>query len=181
MDGAATDKRITKTKETIKQSLFYLMHNKYFGDITVSELCKQAQISRSTFYAHYNNVNECIYDIYDSFIHAFETELLLKRPEKQYSNAEFADTLLKLWQEHQNVMRPVIKQFTFLPVKNYFFDRAFDIFVKHAEEYICDYHKTEDDFLRLKYQYYGVIGLLEYWAENDFKLSVEHLIDIIEN
>ncbi|MBQ8137327.1 MAG: TetR/AcrR family transcriptional regulator, partial [Clostridia bacterium] len=52
------DKRITRTKRNLKNTLKKLMRRKPYADITVTELCKDAETSRITFYAHYNGKND---------------------------------------------------------------------------------------------------------------------------
>ncbi|MGN0467996.1 MAG: TetR/AcrR family transcriptional regulator C-terminal domain-containing protein [Acutalibacteraceae bacterium] len=47
------NQRITLTKRLLKESLICLMSEKNIQRITVSELCENAGINRSTFYNHY--------------------------------------------------------------------------------------------------------------------------------
>ena len=61
------DKRITKTKRNLKNTLRRLLRRKPLSSITVTELCKDAETSRITFYTHYNDkydlANEMVRDI----------------------------------------------------------------------------------------------------------------------
>ncbi len=50
------DKRIRRTKKLLKQSLCELMKQKPFKNITVSDIVRQADINRGTFYAYYQDV-----------------------------------------------------------------------------------------------------------------------------
>ena len=49
------DKRISKTKRNLKNTLRRLLRRKPLSSITVTELCKDAETSRITFYTHYND------------------------------------------------------------------------------------------------------------------------------
>lgn len=49
------DKRIIKTKRTIKQTFIALLQKKPFEKITVTDLCEEGCISRITFYTHYED------------------------------------------------------------------------------------------------------------------------------
>jgi AcrR family transcriptional regulator len=49
------DKRVTKTKALLKQTLVQLLDEKPFEQITVKELCQRAYVSRITFYTHYSD------------------------------------------------------------------------------------------------------------------------------
>ena len=52
-----SDKRIAKTKKALKDTLRRLLRIKPLSSITVTELCKDADTSRITFYSHYNDKN----------------------------------------------------------------------------------------------------------------------------
>ena len=54
------DKRIDKTKKALKDTMRRLLRMKPFSSITVTELCKDADTSRITFYSHYNDKNALI-------------------------------------------------------------------------------------------------------------------------
>ncbi len=59
------DKRIIKTKNNIKHTLIRMLKSKSFEDITVKELCEEAQTSRITFYTHYSDKTELASDIFE--------------------------------------------------------------------------------------------------------------------
>lgn len=50
------DKRIRRTKKLLRQALTRLMEQKEFQSITVSDVVREADINRGTFYAHYRDV-----------------------------------------------------------------------------------------------------------------------------
>ena len=50
------DLRIVKTKSLIKNAFFELRKKSPLEKITVKELCQNAQINKSTFYSHYNDI-----------------------------------------------------------------------------------------------------------------------------
>ena len=62
------DKRVQKTKKTLRNTMLDLLESKDFEDISVTELCEQAQISRITFYSHYSDKYELINDLFENII-----------------------------------------------------------------------------------------------------------------
>lgn len=65
------NRMVEKSKRAIKSALLTLMYEKDFNDITVSELLKKANISRGTFYAHFDNLDAVKQQlIQDLFNHA---------------------------------------------------------------------------------------------------------------
>ena len=55
------DRRIRKTKTSLKHALISLMDSKDIKGITIKELTDTADVQRATFYKHYMNV----YDLYE--------------------------------------------------------------------------------------------------------------------
>lgn len=47
------DLRIEKTRKALKYAFLQLLEKKSFEDITVAELCDQAEVRRATFYTHF--------------------------------------------------------------------------------------------------------------------------------
>jgi AcrR family transcriptional regulator len=62
------DRRIGKTKHSLQNALIILTKSTPFECISVSDLCKKADISRSTFYIYYSNISDVWNAIQDDFI-----------------------------------------------------------------------------------------------------------------
>lgn len=54
------DKRIRRTKSAVFNAVLELMLEKDANKITVLELCKKADINKSTFYLHYSSIDDCL-------------------------------------------------------------------------------------------------------------------------
>lgn len=57
------DRRVRKSQQAIKNALVSLINEVGLENITVSSLCKKADINRSTFYLHYENIDDLIQSI----------------------------------------------------------------------------------------------------------------------
>lgn len=62
------DKRIIKTKKYLKDTLIELLDEMPFEKITVTMLCQKADISRITFYSHYDDKYDLVEDIFQDMI-----------------------------------------------------------------------------------------------------------------
>lgn len=58
------DARYRKSEERIQNALGELLSAKTLADVSVSELTRKANVSRATFYSHYNNVG----DVFDQLV-----------------------------------------------------------------------------------------------------------------
>ena len=57
------DRRARYTRQTIRGTLLELMAEKPFSRVTVTELCKRAEMNRGTFYLHYLDLIDVLDDI----------------------------------------------------------------------------------------------------------------------
>ena len=62
------DKRITKTKRALKSALLELLTTQAFDVISITELCKIANVSRITFYTHYKDKFALLDDIFNDML-----------------------------------------------------------------------------------------------------------------
>ena len=60
-----TDLRIIKTKKILFDTLLKLMKKKNFEKIKISDICEEALINRSTFYAHFEDKYELLMDLFE--------------------------------------------------------------------------------------------------------------------
>ena len=58
------DRRTRYTRQTIKDTFLELLKQKSFTKITVTEICKNAEINRGTFYLHYYDIYDVLSDIF---------------------------------------------------------------------------------------------------------------------
>ena len=65
--NAKTDRRVLYTKMFLRESLLELMKEKPVDKITPTELCREAQINRNTFYTHYYTARDVLEEIETEF------------------------------------------------------------------------------------------------------------------
>ena len=59
------DKRIVKTKRSLKAAMTEMLGKEDFEHISITELCRKAEISRITFYSHYSDKYALLDDIFN--------------------------------------------------------------------------------------------------------------------
>ena len=60
-----TDRRTLYTRMVVKESLLKLLAKKDYANITVADICREAELSRGTFYLHYNNILQVVEELFD--------------------------------------------------------------------------------------------------------------------
>lgn len=96
------DRRIRYTKMVLQQALIALMKEKPLNQITITEICKKADINRNTFYQHYASPHD-LYQVIetallDKIMLAIHQEdniekLFLKVCETLEANKEFSEII----------------------------------------------------------------------------------------
>ncbi len=59
-----TDRRTLYTRMVIKDALLSLLSAKEYADITIADLCREAEINRGTFYLHYDNLSQVMDELF---------------------------------------------------------------------------------------------------------------------
>ncbi|MGN0467858.1 MAG: TetR/AcrR family transcriptional regulator C-terminal domain-containing protein [Acutalibacteraceae bacterium] len=70
------DRRVRKTKRALRNSLFALLETKNINQITVTELTKQADVNRSTFYLYYSDVFDMLEKIQDEIYNVLNDSVI---------------------------------------------------------------------------------------------------------
>ena len=63
-----TDRRTKYTRNLIKEVLMAFLKERRFETITVTEICRRAEINRGTFYLHYLDTYNVLEDLVDDFL-----------------------------------------------------------------------------------------------------------------
>jgi len=57
-NAASMDRRVARTRKTLQHALLSLMLRKGYDAVTVEDICREADIGRSTFYAHFTGKDD---------------------------------------------------------------------------------------------------------------------------
>ena len=145
------NRRTYMTKRIIKESLIDLLEKKSIDQITVSELCEEADINRSTFYAHYGNVIDVIEEIKNEFIfdympfvkkiemsnHILEKESFMKF----FENMKIQNRVLRVLVKNTDIVNDVTQPMR-INMKNLYYTywgnvpESFEIYLDAAATYI---------------------------------------------
>ncbi|MBO5060602.1 MAG: TetR/AcrR family transcriptional regulator C-terminal domain-containing protein [Clostridia bacterium] len=161
------NKRRRESIEKIEKAFIGLLQEKEIHEITVSDICKIADLNRSTFYANYID----IYDLADKIKEHLESEFqdLFKGKSQNGSGFNDAITLFRHVSENQ------------LFYKTYFklgYDSKHEVLIydiKQAEKYFNNKHiKYHIEFFRT-----GFNAIIKMWLADGCRESPEEMAEII--
>lgn len=80
-----TDRRTLYTINIIKDTFLQLLQTQPYLKITVSELCRKADITRSTFYLHFNSINDVLNRVLDDALLLTQNVNPISIPDSNFS------------------------------------------------------------------------------------------------
>jgi AcrR family transcriptional regulator len=148
------DRRIAYTRMVIREALYKLLEKKHLPEITVKELCGEADINRTTFYRNYRD----IYDLYEKL----EEELT----EKAFGDADIEEgryRLLKVIYENQVFYR----EFFDSGLESCYIRKTMQKLYEEMKTLLVERGTYDERTFRILYQYnyYGVIGVIREWLD----------------
>ena len=171
-----TDQRSRYTQFTIRKSLLALLTKKTIKEITVSELCKTAQITRGTFYNHFFDV----FDVYDSIEQEFieQLEERVANTDVTHLDNKFIFEIIQLIYDNSDLISVLVGDFkdTMLFEKVYAFSRE-----KYIGEFIEKCPGIAEEKIKMVFTYIvnGSMGLLIEWIESGMEKSCKVISDEI--
>ena len=110
------DKRITKTKRALKSALLKLLTTQAFDVISITELCKIANVSRITFYTHYKDKFALLDDIFNDMLiigkEGYHRRQEENNPENNLTQGylNVLDSILSLYYERYDFFQHVVPE-----------------------------------------------------------------------
>lgn len=170
--------RFQETEQKIQQTLLKILKSKNFDKVTVREICSDAQINRSTFYAHYLDV----YDLIEKTESSLHKELASSFADGSIDTDNFLNsTYLTIFLQHiydnKNFYRVCLKTRKSYPIQQGF-EHIFNAIVKPYCEKTGLKSQNEMMYFFVYFQA-GFTTMLKRWVENDFQESPDELAEIM--
>ncbi len=161
------NKRRRESIEKIERVFIELLQSKELNQISVSEICKQAGLNRTTFYANYADV----YALADSIREKLNAEL-----------AEvYADEIQKQYHSYD-----YLKLFRHIREHQLFYRTYFKLGYEH-QIFIEDIKRGEEDFQSRFLEYHaeffraGLTQILKLWLQNGCIETPEEMNEILQS
>ena len=187
-----TDRRTLYTCNVIKDSLLELLEKDSFDKITVAALCRQAEITRATFYSHFSSLNAVLDEVLDDALMVAETAA------REMSTTERMTALERLiktgtaddLRHHEHLLNPCQRLadnpkyraiFQDLTLSSYVVQRIYMMERPESVAYISAHtglSKTEADrlFMMLVYGLFYMNRALK-WSKDDDWYKMQFIVD----
>jgi AcrR family transcriptional regulator len=75
MDTTKTDRRVLRTRRLLRESLLALILKKGFDNVTIEEITEGADVGRTTFYLHYRDKEDLLFECINGAVDGLVTEV----------------------------------------------------------------------------------------------------------
>ena len=159
------DVRIVKSKESLMSALIVLMGKKKLEELTISEICQEADVNRNTFYSHYSSVRELFEEMNGKYMEAlFASAKVFDEPND--STIKNLVNVLDKMKEKGNLTKIIFSESNSIKHLNTLLQILFPTS-------IIDNPKSEYLSLEESHAFLigGITSLILRWIENDFQES----------
>lgn len=176
-----TDLRIIKTKRALFDALINLMKNKSFEEIKVSDICTEALVNRSTFYAHYNDKYELLMD----YINTLKTSLIdaLSKNSNIHNTKAYYMELIKILLDHIDERKDIYYSILINNRNSIVLDILLDVVSKdlktHIQEENVKIGSIPSDVIS-RFYLGAVVSIGLEWLNNSTKYTKEELLTFID-
>lgn len=175
-----TDRRISKSKTALKDSMIHLLHEKDFKDISVTDIVQLADLNRGTFYRHYQYKEDLLGDLLEDV-----TTDLIHSYREPYLSIETFDV--------SKMSASAVKLFDHVSRYAYFYtliihsnslsgmqNQICQVLKKLALQDLADTQHTDPKLnleLHASYQAYAILGMIVEWINDRFRYSSEYMAE----
>lgn len=167
--NTANNRRRRESVERIEKVFIDMLQTKELNEISVSDICKQAGLNRTTFYANYTD----IYGLADSIRDKLENEV--SEVYQEEINTGFnSNDYLKLF-KHIKANQLFYKTYFKLGYDNNYRIITYDVNLaqEHFQNRFIEYHM---EFFKA-----GITKIIKMWIENGCQESPEDMFEIIKS
>ena len=167
-----SESKYYNTALLMNEALLLLLEKKEYEFITVKEICEKAGVNRSTFYLHYESIDDLLMETIDlinkRFMSAFNNETInaktLDKNDLFLISDKYIIPYLNLIKEHKKIYKLIHD-------KPYLFNnqKAFKNLYNNLFEVILEKYGVSDEEKEYVFAFFsfGILAVVNKWLERD--------------
>lgn len=171
----ATDRRIDKTQQALRHAMFTLMEVKPYEQITVKDLVEEANVARSSFYAHFRDKDDLLLSGFKIIGINSSDDLFDENDNSDYPN--FAIVLFKGAEEWKPMSQAFLNRESGTVASHH----IRNMLIIQTRNWLKLNSTSEASVTDLEaivhYLSSALLGLLTWWVNNDFPHSAQTMSD----
>ncbi|MEM9775936.1 MAG: TetR/AcrR family transcriptional regulator [Chloroflexota bacterium] len=104
------DRRVRRTRKLLQDALINLLRRKLLAKIQIKEIVEEADVSRTTFYQHFETKEELLFSLMDDVFEKIHIEVFHEREiEGGFDVVQFLAASFRQWRLHGEELRWVLQ------------------------------------------------------------------------
>ncbi len=183
-----SESKYYNTALLMDKALIELLNKKEYEFVTVKEICEKAGVNRSTFYLHYENIddllNECLENTMNNFFSYFDNNAreFIEKIDKCSKNELYLITpkyltpYLKYIKENKVIHQVFVKRSVLMNSQKKFNGLNHYIFKPIFKRFGIN---EKDQKYMILYYVNGLLGVINEWIKNNCKDDISYIENII--
>lgn len=172
------DRRTNRTRRSLSQALIELILEKHYDEITVQDVIDQADVGRSTFYAHYRDKEDLLESNFEKFLDG-----LVHHIEWRNIKAGRCVPVMLLFRHLQEEAHPFYRALARSRKLDLLYKNGLNYLTKGIEQKLTSLLSNQPPpsvpiSILSSYLAGELLGLLRWWLEHDMPYSPERMDEI---
>ncbi|MFE4709180.1 TetR/AcrR family transcriptional regulator C-terminal domain-containing protein [Peribacillus simplex] len=174
MVGTKGNRRTLYSKKVIIEAFLLLLQEKDLNKITVTDICKEADINRGTFYSYYNDPFDLMRSIEEEMIQKMMSTINIS------GGQNILNELLKLILINKELCKIIFNEKNNSYVLNTVLNSAHDITIAEIKKHLPNANETHLEYF-FTYSTGGIIEVIRKWINDDMKIPTEEVVQILDS
>ncbi len=166
------------TAVLMDQALLEILEKKDFEYITIKEVCQRAGVNRSTFYLHYENMDDLLKETIRYLGEEFQTYFsdVERRDSLYLVTPDYLVPYLTFIREHARAFHTAISKQSVLASQD-----SMNVISKNVIGPVLDAYGVAEDRRPYIVSFYveGIIAIIKCWLDGGCQDSIEFIVDLI--
>lgn len=164
------DPRTIRSREMFKQAVFSLLSEDYaISNLTVQKVAATAGLNRTTFYLHYQDIQDLLTQITDEIVHELSNKIVDLIHAKDLSEKQQLTALLDYLYIHRNYLLVLFKT-------DQFEEQLFSLIKQLVETRRKNNIKTLPvDYVTIDIKTASLVGIIMWWIRKGLHFSSDYI------
>ena len=168
------------TASLMDEALLLLLEQKDFDFITVKEVCQKAGVNRSTFYLHYESMNDLLEETAGMINERFKASLSSVPAEDP---SKVILTSKKYLRPYLGFIKENMRAYKVIHQKDHLFhsQKVFEGFYRSIFSPALSHFGVSEEEKKYVFAFYtqGTVAIIGKWLEDDCRDDIDRIIDLI--
>lgn len=184
-----SESKYFNTARRMDEALLHLLEKKEFPYITVKEICEQAQVNRSTFYLHYETMDDLLSESVTYLNAHFQEHMKPKAAETMLRIADcpleelymvtppYLLPYLAYIRQYRRLFRTALRHKSLLRLDEMYAQMFQQVFTPILNRFQVP--ENERPYM-LAFYIHGMMAIVMQWLENECRDEVEQIAELIQ-